>query len=72
MRTRSHSVRQNPLIILLSLLLAVLLLASFLVWYRTISSHATTWQFTAFSWTLVVSVFWLLITRAYRELNRLS
>lgn len=65
--------RSNPIIVLVSVILAVLTIASWFVWYRSFIIYpAVPRPFVVYSWVQVVSVFWLLMTRAYRELHRFS
>lgn len=65
--TLPKSNRGNPFIIFLSLLLSVLLFASFIAWWRDAGLASTSLIFRLFVWVLVVSDVFLLITRALRE-----
>jgi hypothetical protein len=66
-RASAASQRGNPLIIFLSLLLSVIVFASFMVWWQEFSTQSSSYIFRVFVWSLVASDIFLLVTRAFRE-----
>jgi hypothetical protein len=57
----------NPIVIAISLLLTVIVFASFLFWWQEFRQNSASWAFIIFAWSLTMSELFLLLTRAIRE-----
>lgn len=57
----------NPIVIAIALVLSVIVLSSFLFWWQEFRQGSASWAFVIFAWSLTMSEFFLLLTRAIRE-----
>lgn len=64
-----NSRKPNGIVVLISLLLGVIVSATFILWWKEIIAETEGFSgpFTYFCWSLVITVVWLTLVRAARE-----